>query len=405
LIDRTGVFFLVNRNLDKRLDWVSFRNFVTEFPENILIMNRIIIFLLAVLLLPFIGKAQVHTPLFPNLAEDDLLNAIQSNYLPNNVLSYGMARDTMFSRIYNINDSLTCVYTGHRIYLDPSQDPTQAAFMDGANNGINTEHTYPRSKGAENGNARSDMHHLFATRTPVNSARASFPFADIDDNITNTWFRNNQSQSAIPSSDIIDEFSESRNGSFEPREDFKGNIARAVFYFYTMYRNQANSADPNFFEIQRATLLRWHQEDPVDQKEYDRTFQIAEYQSDKPNPFILDTLLAYRIYCMDNIGVCEVTVPTTTIDLPEFSLGQNLPNPTTGITRIPYTLGTSATVQLRVYDLLGNLVETLVNNTMQTAGDYEVNLELDQTGVYFYELLVRTDHGNQHFGRRFVVGR
>lgn len=368
-------------------------------------MNRKVIFLLGALLLPFIIKAQVHTPLFPNLADDDLLVAIQDDYLPNSVLSYGMARDTMFSKIYNNNDSLTCVYSGHQIYLDPTEDPTQAAFMNGANNGINTEHTYPRSKGAESGNAKSDMHHLFPTRTPVNSARASFPFADINDNITDTWFRNNQSQSSIPSANIIDEFSESRNGSFEPREDYKGNIARAVFYFYTMYRNQANSADPNFFEIQRATLLRWHQEDPVDQKEYDRTFQIAGYQSNKPNPFILDTLLAYRIYCTDNISVCDFTVPTLTTNLPEFSLGQNLPNPTTGVTRIPYSLGSSASVRLQLYDLLGNLVRVVINDAPQVAGDYEVELNLDQAGVYFYELEVRTDNGNKRFGRRLVVGR
>lgn len=368
-------------------------------------MTRDIVFLLCMLFLPIISQAQIHTPLFPNLADEELLDAIQENYLPNTVLTYGMARDTMFSKIYNINNNLTCVYSGHQIFLDPTEDPTQAAFMNGADNGINTEHTYPRSKGAENGNARSDMHHLFPTRTPVNSARGSFPFADINDSSTDIWFRNNSSQSSIPSSNIIDEFSEARNGSFEPREDHKGNVARAVFYFYTMYRNQANSADPNFFEIQRATLLRWHQEDPVDQKEYDRTFQIATYQDDKPNPFILDTLLAYRIYCTDNLGVCDFTVDAENTDLIGFSLEQNLPNPTTGLTRIPYTLGTTATVQLRVYDLLGNLVKMVINNTTQTAGDYEVGLELNQTGVYFYELAVKTANGHQRLVRRLVVGQ
>ncbi len=368
-------------------------------------MNRII-FLLGMLLFPFFISAQTHTPLFPDLTDEALFDAIQDTYTPGNVLSYGMARDTMFSKIYNNNDSLSCVYSGHQIYLNPNEDPTQAAFMNGASNGINTEHTYPRSKGAEDGNARSDMHHLFPTRILVNSARGSFPFADIADNVTESWFRNNSSQSSIPSPAIIDEFSESRNGSFEPREDHKGNVARAVFYFYTIYRNQANSADPNFFETQRATLLRWHQEDPVDQKEYDRTFQIADYQSDKPNPFILDTLLAYRVYCTDDTGgVCGLTVPTITTDLPGFYLGQNLPNPTTGVTRIPYTLGATASVQLRIFDLLGNLVKTVVDDVTQPAGDYETAVKLNQSGVYFYELVVRTDRGQQRFGQKLVVAQ
>ena len=362
-------------------------------------------FLLALFLLPMLIRAQVHTPVFPNLSDDELLTAVQEEFLPENVLDFGMARDTMFAIIYNFNDSLMGVYSGHTIYLDPTEDPTQAAFMDGANNGINTEHTYPRSKGADNGNAESDMHHLFPTRSPVNSARGSFPFAEINDSSTDTWFRNNSSQSNIPPSNIIDEFSESRNGSFEPREEHKGNVARAVFYFYTMYRNQANNADPSFFNIQRATLLQWHQDDPVDQLEFDRTFQIATYQSNKPNPFILDTLLAYRIYCTNNLGVCDFIVPTVSTELPGFSLGQNLPNPTTGLTRIPYSLGTTANVQLRVYDLLGNLVKMVIDDSLQTAGDYEVDLDLSQPGVYFYELGVKTEIGNKRFGQRLVVGQ
>ena len=367
-------------------------------------MKRRIIFLVVLFLLPMLTRAQVHTPIFPNLTDDELLIAVQEEFLPENVLDFGMARDTMFAIIYNTNDSLMGVYSGHTIFLDPTEDPTQAAFMGGASNGINTEHTYPRSKGAEFGNAESDMHHLFPTRTPVNSARGSFPFADINDNSTDIWFRNNQSQSNIPSSNIIDEFSESRNGSFEPREEHKGNVARAVFYFYTMYRNQATNADPNFFNIQRATLLQWHQEDPVDQKEFDRTFQIASYQSNKPNPFVLDTLLAYRIYCTDTQGVCDFVVPTVSTDLPGFSLGQNLPNPTSSITRIPYSLGATSQVYLRVYDLFGNLLATLVDDRTQTAGDYEVNLELDQPGLYFYELEIRSNNWHKRFGERLVVG-
>jgi len=116
-------------------------------------------------------------------------------------------------------------------------------------------------------------------------------------------------------------------------------------------------------------------------------------------------LLAYRIYCTDNVGVCDFTVDTEETNLSGFSLGQNLPNPTTGFTRIPYALGATAKVHLSIYDLLGNLVKTVVNNATQTAGNYEVGLELNQAGVYFYELEIRTNNGNKRFGRRLVVGR
>ena len=64
-------------------------------------------------------------------------------------------------------------------------------------------------------------------------ARADFPFAEIPDNETDTWYYLTLTLNTIPSSNI-DLYSERRNGFFEPREDHKGNVARAMFYFYTM---------------------------------------------------------------------------------------------------------------------------------------------------------------------------
>ena len=43
-------------------------------------------------------------------------------------------------------------------------------------------------------------------------------------------------------------------------------------------------------------MKKWHYEDMVDISEYDRTFVIAQYQDDKPNPFVLDSTLARRIW-------------------------------------------------------------------------------------------------------------
>ena len=43
-------------------------------------------------------------------------------------------------------------------------------------------------------------------------------------------------------------------------------------------------------------MKKWHYEDIVDMSEYDRSFTIAEYQDDKPNPFVLDSTLARRIW-------------------------------------------------------------------------------------------------------------
>ena len=43
-------------------------------------------------------------------------------------------------------------------------------------------------------------------------------------------------------------------------------------------------------------MKTWHEQDPINEDEITRTWQIAEYQENKPNPFILDATLIYRAY-------------------------------------------------------------------------------------------------------------
>jgi hypothetical protein len=71
----------------------------------------------------------------------------------------------------------------------------------------------------------------------------------------------------------------------------------------------------------------------------------------------------------------------------EFSLSQNYPNPFNPATMIEYTIAKADKVELKVYDLLGREVSTLVN-TVQNPGSYNVTFNAVNlsTGVYFYKL-------------------
>jgi len=75
----------------------------------------------------------------------------------------------------------------------------------------------------------------------------------------------------------------------------------------------------------------------------------------------------------------------------EFVLAQNYPNPFNPSTMIQYTIGTAGLVSLKVYDVLGHEVITLVNSN-QEAGNYSVSFNTGDTklnlsgGVYFYRL-------------------
>jgi len=70
-----------------------------------------------------------------------------------------------------------------------------------------------------------------------------------------------------------------------------------------------------------------------------------------------------------------------------FSLKQNYPNPFNPNTIINYQLQKFSNVSLKVYDVLGNEVSTLVNQK-QNAGSYEVgfNATALSSGIYFYTL-------------------
>ena len=76
----------------------------------------------------------------------------------------------------------------------------------------------------------------------------------------------------------------------------------------------------------------------------------------------------------------------------EFILGQNFPNPFNPSTTIKFSIPSVETrdrvsVQLKVYDVLGNEIATLVNEE-KPAGEYEVEFDASglTSGIYFYQL-------------------
>ena len=77
----------------------------------------------------------------------------------------------------------------------------------------------------------------------------------------------------------------------------------------------------------------------------------------------------------------------------EFALHQNFPNPFNPDTTIKYDLAESADVTLQIYNVLGQVVRTLVASEMQNAGRYQIRWNgmddrgvLVSSGVYFYRI-------------------
>jgi len=334
------------------------------------------------IVLLFITTAYTQTVIGEGLSGQPLLDYVVSNYKTNTTLGYNNARDILYGTIdLQQGNQLSCVYSGYTITLDTSQDPSTNAYQQG----INCEHTWPQSMGAGQEPQRSDMHHLFPCKSNVNSSRGNDPFGEIPDENTDIWYRNEYSQGTIPTI-YIEEYAEKYNPNdpsdelFEPREDHKGDASRAMFYFYAMYND---AADTTFWNIQKDNLLYWHYYDPVDEWEENRTWAISGYQENNPNPFVLDSTLARRIWFYSPI----VSSPFPR-ELPvSFQLGNPYPNPFNGEVTWEINQHYPLSCVISVFNLNGQKVETLWSGVLKTGQHYFKWVPRNQSsGIYFIEV-------------------
>ncbi len=96
-------------------------------------------------------------------------------------------------------------------------------------------------------------------------------------------------------------------------------------------------------------------------------------------------LLAQQVYVQGRTGV--VSVPQDDYELVSYYLSQNYPNPFNPTTAINFQIPELSFVTLKVFDVLGNEIVTLVNEE-KTAGSYEVKFKAANlpSAVYFYRL-------------------
>jgi hypothetical protein len=92
-----------------------------------------------------------------------------------------------------------------------------------------------------------------------------------------------------------------------------------------------------------------------------------------------------------NGGISFVEKSSTNFkhNLSSFHLYQNYPNPFNPATKITFTLPKTESTKLQVYNTLGQLVETLVEDKLQS-GSHEVEFNASHlpSGVYFYRIQV-----------------
>lgn len=158
--------------------------------------------------------------------------------------------------LYDADEDLTNTANVILMYSGESRDERE--YMSGSNNyspqTFNTEHVYPKSL-LSNSVAEADLHHLRACDSGINGNRGNLPFTDG----TGTYKKD--------------------NNAWYPGDDWKGDVARMVFYLNTRY----GSSFTNVGSLE--LFLKWNKEDPVSDFEKQRNNVIAGAQGNR-NPFI-----------------------------------------------------------------------------------------------------------------------
>jgi len=102
----------------------------------------------------------------------------------------------------------------------------------------------------------------------------------------------------------------------------------------------------------------------------------------------------YHIYSTVKLPVPDLNVPTDVnndnpVVVTNYKLEQNYPNPFNPSTTIKYQIPNSGIVTIRIYDILGREVETLINQFEQS-GAHEIYFDATDlgSGIYFYQLKV-----------------
>jgi len=198
-------------------------------------------------------------------------------------------KTTDIDKNYENDGSILDIYSERPSSVDPykfTPGNNQCGTYSTEGNCYNREHIVPQSLFNEASPMKNDVHFIRATDGKVNGMRSNYPFGKVG-----SASFTSQNGSKLGSSS-----SAGFSGTvFEPIDEFKGDVARMVFYFVTRYQSKlstfstgnmiGSSAFPGLQTWELNVLLAWHNQDPVSQAEINRNNASYTFQGNR-NPFI-----------------------------------------------------------------------------------------------------------------------
>lgn len=228
----------------------------------------------------------------------------------------------------------------------------------------NREHIIPQSLFDKKEPMRNDIHFVVPSDGKVNSVRSNFPFGEVG---SPEFTSKNGSKLG---KNTTSGFS---NKVFEPIDEFKGDIARMIFYFVTRYESRlpsfksgdilSGSTYPGITKWQLNVLLKWHKQDPVSQREIARNNAAFTYQGNR-NPYIDNPSWVSAVW--EGAVSTPPPHPPTDNTAPSTPTDVKITNTTHNSISVSWTASTD-NVGVTNYDVcINGEVKTSVTNTYAT---------------------------------------
>lgn len=171
----------------------------------------------------------------------------------------------------------------------------------------NKEHSMPKSWFNDQSPMYSDIYHLFPTDGKINGMRSNYPYGEVGQ-VSYIYETKNANRTGLT---LINKLGTSSYPGysgrvFEPDDMYKGDFARAYFYMVTAYENRVASwktgdtnlggtSYPGLNSWSTEMLVKWSLEDPISQKEINRTNAAYLIQKNR-NPYIDNTNLVCKVF-------------------------------------------------------------------------------------------------------------
>ena len=248
----------------------------------------------------------------------------------------------------------------------------QCGSYNGEGDCYNREHLWAQSWTSNDATEKTDLHHVYPTDGWVNNKRGNYAFGEVG----------NASWTSLNGGKLGNNTVSGYSGTvFEPIDEYKGDIARALMYVSVRYYQEdsgwstSDMTNKSLIKDWAMTmLLRWHEEDPVSEKEINRNNAVYGIQGNR-NPFVDYPEFANKIWD-----------PHWDVKENECIVVNVWPNPTTSTVNIK---GENLEA-VYMYNAMGQLILTL--DVTDSDEQSSIDVSSFNSGIYFMNIV--SQNGN-----------